>query len=154
MTRTKIELGALSPPLHEQLDVPMELLEHEQKDVDALIRLRVRGIIPRSAARNYELRVVRSVSRVVEEYVTTSPSVESTHMAYHEPPEEQPPMPYWAEAVHIRRGRVHLWLDQAGWPKAVTACGIVGIPRMEDLEDSNSCLKCLRVYDRLASRGY
>ena len=66
--RSTIRVGAMAPPLHEQLGVPAELLNHQQQDIDALIRLRVRGVLAPSVARKGEERVIKEVVRVVERH--------------------------------------------------------------------------------------
>ena len=68
MTKVQIHIGALAPPLHEQLAVPPEVLDQQQQDIDALIRLRVRGVIPSSVARRGESKVIKEVTKIVEEY--------------------------------------------------------------------------------------
>ena len=70
MTQLKISIGAMSPPLSEQLSAfdikdkrEIELME---KDVDALLRVRIRGLIPRAQALKGEQKLFNKIAKLVE----------------------------------------------------------------------------------------
>ena len=53
--------GALAPKLAQQIGVDEERVDHFQKDMDALTRLRARGIIPSETAHGYEIKVLNNM---------------------------------------------------------------------------------------------
>ena len=59
----KISVGALSPPLHEQLGIEARILEAEQQDIDAVNRLRIRRVISETTADQAVRRVLKEVGR-------------------------------------------------------------------------------------------
>ncbi len=58
---TEVVFGTLAPPLHEQLGGSEADWEHEQLDANALVRLKVRGYISRSALQTAEKRLVKRI---------------------------------------------------------------------------------------------
>lgn len=61
-SRISIELGALAPPLAEQLGLEStERLDHLQKDADALTRLRVRGLLTERESTAASKRLVKRI---------------------------------------------------------------------------------------------
>ena len=61
----EIEVGTLAQPLHEQLRVAPESVKHHQRDLDALNRLRIRGIIPPAIAWKGVEKVLENLSKDV-----------------------------------------------------------------------------------------
>ena len=59
--KIQVLTGGMAPPLAEQLGVEPEKIEHFQKDMDALVRLRVRGIIPDDTAHRGETKVLNQM---------------------------------------------------------------------------------------------
>ena len=64
---SEIIIGALAPPLHQQLGVDLEATQAHQKDVDALNRLRIRGLISRAQAGIAERKIIRSLGQALRE---------------------------------------------------------------------------------------
>jgi hypothetical protein len=66
-----LQLGALAPPLAEQLAERIstpeqrEAIEHLQRDTDAISRLYVRGLISESVAIQARNRIVRAVAKAL-----------------------------------------------------------------------------------------
>ena len=56
-----LSIGALSPPLHEQVNLPKKSLATEQKFADAITLLRIHGIVPNAQARKAEQKIVQRV---------------------------------------------------------------------------------------------
>lgn len=56
-----LSIGALSPPLHEQVNLPKKSLATEQKIADAITLLRIHGIVPDAQARKAEQKIVQRV---------------------------------------------------------------------------------------------
>ena len=56
-----LSIGALSPPLHEQVNLPKKSLATEQKLADAITLLRIHGIVPDAQARKAEQKIVQRV---------------------------------------------------------------------------------------------
>ena len=54
-------IGALSPPLHKQVNLPKKSLATEQKFADAITLLRIHGIVPDAQARKAEQKIVQRV---------------------------------------------------------------------------------------------
>ena len=73
MTALNISFGAMAPPLIEQLSEfgikQSEELEHIQKDIDAINRVRIRGIIPRSKAIKGEQKLFKKITTIVQKFV-------------------------------------------------------------------------------------
>ena len=63
-----LHFGALAPPLKSQLadfDLPSLEIEHWQKDADAIVRLRVRGLIPAKVADSAYLKIMRQINKAI-----------------------------------------------------------------------------------------
>lgn len=60
----ELRFGATAPKLHEQLECKPEKVEQHQKDLDAITRLRVRGILTHSEVKKAELRVIKSLNKI------------------------------------------------------------------------------------------
>ena len=58
-----MELGAMANPLHEQLGINADLVETEQKAINALNYLRIRKFIPAGEVEKVEKRIIKSLER-------------------------------------------------------------------------------------------
>ena len=58
----KLRFGAMSPKLYEQLNVEPQKVENEQKDLDAINRLRIRGLLTRQEVQRAEMRLIKRLS--------------------------------------------------------------------------------------------
>lgn len=58
-------LGAMAPPISEQLGVPRDIVEHHEADAKAISRLAVRGIIPVGEARKARARLVKQIKHTL-----------------------------------------------------------------------------------------
>ena len=56
-----LSIGTLSPPLHDQVNLPKKSLATEQKFADAITLLRIHGIVPNAQARKAEQKIVQRV---------------------------------------------------------------------------------------------
>lgn len=66
-----LRFGALCPPIIEQiteqgLGISARLVAHYQKDVDAIIRLTVRGVITDGEAHRAKTRLMKRIAKDVE----------------------------------------------------------------------------------------
>lgn len=67
-----LSIGALSDPLDVQLKtfkLDKKEIEHWQKDIDALNRLRIRGIIAKSAIINGEKKLFRQITKAIKKKI-------------------------------------------------------------------------------------
>lgn len=67
-----IHFGALAPPLREQMKeqgVPIDdnAAEHLERDIDAVNRLRVRGLLPDSQAHKVHQKIMRKIEQQARE---------------------------------------------------------------------------------------
>lgn len=60
-----IVFGAMAPPLHEQLGIQARRCGILQKDADAIVRLKIRGLIGDATARNAERRLMRDILKLL-----------------------------------------------------------------------------------------
>ena len=60
----ELVFGAMAPKLHEQIGCEPEKVEQFQKDLDAINRLRIRGMLNHSEVKKAELRVIKKLSGV------------------------------------------------------------------------------------------
>ena len=56
-----LSMGAMSPPLYEQVNLPKKSLATEQKFADAITLLRIHGIVPDAQARKAEQKIFQRV---------------------------------------------------------------------------------------------
>ena len=63
----QILVGALAPPLWKQLKVKPALLKHQQKDADAIVRLRIRRLLTSSQSDGVCRRLAKEVARIVHQ---------------------------------------------------------------------------------------
>ena len=72
MTQLRISFGAMSPQLSEQLKEfnieNSETIEHMQKDINALNRVRIRGLIAPSQVANGEKKLFKKITKLVEKH--------------------------------------------------------------------------------------
>ena len=61
--KVKIRLGALSPPLHEQLGVDVEATEQAQKCADAITLLHIVGFLTDSETHRSRKRLIKSLEK-------------------------------------------------------------------------------------------
>ena len=71
-----LQFGMLSPPLAEQAGCRPELLDHEQRDADAIARLAVHGIATDGEVHKMRQRLVKRIVKAVSE--DTQPQTLST----------------------------------------------------------------------------
>ena len=57
--RYEVRIGSLAPPLFKQLKIPKDAARHVQADADAVVRLKVRGIIGEGASNTACRRLLR-----------------------------------------------------------------------------------------------
>ena len=57
----ELALGALADPIHKQMGLEENETELEQADLDALNRLRIRGVIPERLAWNSSNKVIKKL---------------------------------------------------------------------------------------------
>ena len=63
----EIRFGALSPPLHEQLDVPKEHLEFEQQLYDAIILCKIHSVLSGSESQRAQQRLFKRILEKLKE---------------------------------------------------------------------------------------
>lgn len=66
MRKIYVSIGALAPPIHEQLSIPASRCGILQKDADAIVRLKLRGLISEGTARTAALRLMRDCAKLME----------------------------------------------------------------------------------------
>ena len=66
-----IRIGALSPPLWKQLGLKKSLLVRQQKDADAIVRLKIHRLLPEREADKASRRLVKDIVKVYEEAMRT-----------------------------------------------------------------------------------
>jgi len=61
-----LRTGACVPPIHEQLGVSADLVAAHQKDADALVALRVGGVLTHAEAKRAEGRMFKQLCRTLQ----------------------------------------------------------------------------------------
>lgn len=61
----QIKFGALSPPLHEQLDVPEDVLKTEQKLADGISLCSIHSILTSAETHNARKRLTKRINKTL-----------------------------------------------------------------------------------------